>query len=811
MIKRFSTALISLILVCSTLISCTPPPNDNTEQEGQVTTSGTEGSDPYNNNEQTVPPITHPQPAPESVPSLMTHFTHFTTIDSHDHCPTKYDSSFSAYVEGYTGTYKDDSRLHPVLSKMRIKKALLLFKDLSITTRSGSAFYVSDSSLDINVFIDGQNALSSAASVTLNNNSGMNESTMDHNKCSTLRLMGVHGKSEDTLKLTGASDKSSVGGRVIVNSCTLDISDGRLTSYANILIEQGGRVIFPDGSVISLSDELGYGVYFSCDYENRKCRVYCTDEQKQLTLALTYSTGKSLELTGKSGEIVVDMPAAGTTLSMDSDFCAISYSPNGVTVSPSLKDGKYVYYIPSGSDLSSVDLELVVGKGFSAMIGSKRYTQSGTVTVALSKSGEASVTFFYPDGTRELRTLLFIASSANVLQINVDETRGSINAMHRDSSHNTSCYGELSYLASDSSESFTSYFSMKGRGNATWNDEKKGYALKLFEDASCENKNKINISGMGKTSSWVLIAGHRDRTLLRTALAFTLAQRLGLECAVDYVFVDLYMNGECLGLYMLVEKVQDGKDQIDVELATADDLNGSYILEFDNYDDTPQIILKNSWQRVTVSYPDDLSSYKAIEKLLNEADVALRDPSGYNRSTKKYWFDYIDIDSFAILWMVREYTMDYDADVNFRFYYDSSDGKFHAGPAWDFDNSMARSTGDYCDPELALLERAPRNPNSWLHLLMNFKPFTDKIVELYYDNMSLFATESNESIYALAGSLREQLSASIEMNFTVWNRQLAYNSWNMPKEKTYEGHYGILTDFLIKRNAFWRKYIPSLE
>ena len=154
--------------------------------------------------------------------------------------------------------------------------------------------------------------------------------------------------------------------------------------------------------------------------------------------------------------------------------------------------------------------------------------------------------------------------------------------------------------------------------------------------------------------------------------------------------------------------------------------------------------------------------------------------------------------------------MDYDATVNFKAYYDPSDGKLHAGPAWDFDNSMARTTGKYANPETELIPTGDRNKNCWLTKLMNFEQFNNEIVRLYNANRSLFNTNSQYSIYALALKYYDELETSVNMNFTVWEGQLHNTSWNTPEDQSYDGHFAILTDFLIRRNEFWKSYIPTL-
>ncbi len=498
-------------------------------------------------------------------------------------------------------------------------------------------------------------------------------------------------------------------------------------------------------------------------------------------------------------------------LAADEYRCTVTHVESGREFSPNpAGNRRFSFFLPGVGEPSGLTFNCRLGEEITAEIHGQRFTDSVRFALDATVTDALTITFTNADGTAVTERYSFCASSANILWLVVDDALGTFDAVNADPAHETLCYGSLFYLAADDQADFTSAFSLKGRGNATWDDEKKGYALKLYQSDGYTDKNKISISGMGRSANWVLVANHRDRTLIRNALAQTLAAKLGMENAVRYVFVDLYVNGEYLGLYNLMQKVESGAEQVDVDEATLDGLDGGYLLEFDNYSDTPQIKLKESGMRVTVNSPADLESYAAIEQRLNEAEAALRDPNGYNAATGLYWDDYIDLRSFAILWMVREYTMDNDATVNFRFYYDPDDGKFHGGPAWDFDNSMARNGGVFAQPETALIESGHRNGDCWLRLLMQFDAFRSEIARLYRQHYSLFDTDSAESVYAMAYRLREELSYSIALNFTVWERQLSNKSWNTPTELTYEGYFGILTDFLKRRNAFWKSYVPGL-
>lgn len=506
----------------------------------------------------------------------------------------------------------------------------------------------------------------------------------------------------------------------------------------------------------------------------------------------------------------VNAPAVNAPVAPDAHYCTVTENKTGRVISPVQTGEEYRFYLPGGVDLADLTLNCVVGAQYTATVKGTTFAERTDFNLDLSKTEELRVTFTSAEGEVQICRYTFFASSANILALEIDESLGSIHAMHRDQDHETYCYGSLAYVATERAYSFDSSFSLRGRGNATWDDEKKGYALKLYKNDGYEEKNKISVSGMGESANWVLLANHRDRTLIRNALAQTLAAKLGMDYAVEFVFVDVYMNGEYLGLYNLVQKVETGKAQVDIPEAVANDLSGGYLLEFDNYSDTPQIKLTKSGMKVTVNAPDDLGSYSAIENFLNEAETAILAKDGRHPRTGKYWYDYIDTESFAMLWIIREYTMDNDANVNFRFYYDPADGLLHAGPAWDFDNSMARNSGVFADPTYPLIESGHRNKACWLRKLMAFDAFKEEIVRLYNQNRRLFTTSHDQSLYAMAFRLANELDYSIGQNFTVWEKQLANKSWNYPDEPTYEAHFEILTEFLKGRNVFFGEYIPAL-
>ncbi len=105
---------------------------------------------------------------------------------------------------------------------------------------------------------------------------------------------------------------------------------------------------------------------------------------------------------------------------------------------------------------------------------------------------------------------------------------------------------------------------VKGRGNSTWVEE--AYKIKLETAAS--------LIGSAPQKDWVLLANYADRSNLRTSSAFALAARTRLAWTPQSRFVDLVVNGQPMGLYLLTEQVEQKTGRVDLP-------EDGYLLEVD--------------------------------------------------------------------------------------------------------------------------------------------------------------------------------------------------------------------------------------
>lgn len=69
---------------------------------------------------------------------------------------------------------------------------------------------------------------------------------------------------------------------------------------------------------------------------------------------------------------------------------------------------------------------------------------------------------------------------------------------------------------------------------------------------------------MASHRTWVPLANHADPLLMRNRLTYDLAADFGLAYSPESRFVDLVVNGEYLGNYLLGEKIEVGTNRVDL-------------------------------------------------------------------------------------------------------------------------------------------------------------------------------------------------------------------------------------------------------
>lgn len=112
--------------------------------------------------------------------------------------------------------------------------------------------------------------------------------------------------------------------------------------------------------------------------------------------------------------------------------------------------------------------------------------------------------------------------------------------------------------------------SIRVRGNSTAVTEKKPFRLKFDK-----KRNMLGLNDGAKCKSWCLMADYYDYSLMRNSLAFRICAELldGYSFASDCTWVELYVNGDYRGVYLLCEQTQINPHRVDIYEKADDELN----------------------------------------------------------------------------------------------------------------------------------------------------------------------------------------------------------------------------------------------
>lgn len=322
---------------------------------------------------------------------------------------------------------------------------------------------------------------------------------------------------------------------------------------------------------------------------------------------------------------------------------------------------------------------------------------------------------------------------------------------------------------------------IRGRGNSSWDHhEKKSFRIKFDEK-------RPMMGSEYSARSWTLIANHADGTLSRNALAYEFSSMLDdIAFTTMHEYVDVFLNGEYMGVYLLCDQIQTGNGRVDVEEdLTGDPDTGYFILldtraSWDGTKDLDYFTLSNDRpeKQYDMRTPDpDDPKYnpniylKYIQNYMNEALEALSS-GDWDRIC-----EYIDPESFADVYIIDELFMNIDCGQLSFYFYKPKGGKLHCGPVWDFDLSLGNShygagNREYSEPD-GDIEKSGKlwaaDSNTWFRRLLRTEEFT-KIVK----DKLLSYTDEIETILSLCdfddpNSYYGRYGKSIERNYVRWD------------------------------------------
>ncbi|MBR3835601.1 MAG: CotH kinase family protein [Clostridia bacterium] len=347
---------------------------------------------------------------------------------------------------------------------------------------------------------------------------------------------------------------------------------------------------------------------------------------------------------------------------------------------------------------------------------------------------------------------------------------------------------------------------IRGRGNSTWQADKKPYRLKLDQ--------KADLFGMGKNKHWVLISNPFDTSLLRNAVSYNLSADMGLNFQKS-VWVDVVLNGKVVGNYQLCEHIRVDDTRVDItnweDLAedaakeiykahtdslTKDDrdtlvdimaedmswttsdkvvykgvaytvsdyidypsINGGYLTEIVRKSDEHTFSTSRGMY-VCVDTPESLSDdmldyirgyYQGFEDALFSDDFCTE----YNGKTVRYT-DFIDLDSFVKGLLINEIFENPDFGRTSTWISQDIGGKLVYGPVWDMDFSLV-ATYSWTTAKV-----------NWLKRLLCDPVFVKEMRETYFEYRYTAINDLIKDNGDIDLAIRKIESSAIH-NDDIWN------------------------------------------
>ncbi len=295
---------------------------------------------------------------------------------------------------------------------------------------------------------------------------------------------------------------------------------------------------------------------------------------------------------------------------------------------------------------------------------------------------------------------------------------------------------------------------IRGRGNYTWSDfDKKPYRIKLDQ--------KTPLLGMKRNKHFALLAHPDDKLgFLRNTVGFEISRRLGLAWTPAQQPVEVVLNGDYLGLYMLTEIIRVEPDRVNITEQANYETNrflitGGWLVEIDNYLEEEQIrTVEGNGNSIWSTYksPELLSDEQRtyLTGLINTVNAAIYVSDKTNNS----WEKYIDPDTLACFYLTQE-LLDDTESFHGSCYWHKENGdstKIMFGPVWDFGNAFHRTPNRFIYDQPAFTQ-------TWIGEIAKFPHFQEivlkhwnRYVRMHHKSMDEFIDDFIGKIYYAAMS-----------------------------------------------------------
>ncbi len=312
------------------------------------------------------------------------------------------------------------------------------------------------------------------------------------------------------------------------------------------------------------------------------------------------------------------------------------------------------------------------------------------------------------------------------------------------------------------------------RGNSSRHFIKLGYSLNFVDDTDANVSHSV--MGMDPHHEWVLHGPILDKTLIRNYVWYNVAGEV-MDYAPNVRFCEAFINGEYMGLYLMVESVTAGDNDSRLQLSINRKNNTftGYCLRVD--DGSNEIKDLNTFSMYTYQTEGVVDSvYPGTSNLTPEMKARIqKDFSAFERilysgdyNDPRYGYEaYIDVDSFVDYFILNEFSSNYDAGARSTYIYKEVGGPYKLC-VWDFNSALDNYQEQAVDPEMFLLQN-----RVWFNALIQDGRFTERVIQRYRELRETYLSE--EYLNRYIDETIAYLGDAIDRNNERWDKDFSYD------------------------------------
>jgi len=320
----------------------------------------------------------------------------------------------------------------------------------------------------------------------------------------------------------------------------------------------------------------------------------------------------------------------------------------------------------------------------------------------------------------------------------------------------------VSKHASECAEGLEATVRCRGNGSMTVGSKTGKYPYKLKFD------NKINLFGVGSTKEkdWVLLANVGEHTMLRNYAAKLMGRLMdGIPYSSHSKLVNVYLNGDYIGVYELTEQVEVSPGRVNVDDSRKDPING-FLVEMDAYahkeDEEEAIFTVNGTDFTVQSKVRTDKQLAYIRKCIAALDDAI------HSDDKELLEGLVDMDSLVDMYLLQEFSKNIDAGFSSFYLYKDVGGKLFFAPPWDFDLAFGndeRLDDGSCEGLYVATGRDGFSQNNeWYIRLFTYEWFRTLVADRWAYVSENVIPEVIEGVRKAA----DQIADDMEYNYQKW-------------------------------------------